>query len=176
MTNRKDLRYMKTERAIRRAFHELLQEKDMRRITVRELVERAEINKTTFYSHYETLPDLIDVLEKENINYIMNNLDQVQLLYEDSDQFIDNLYRNLRDCRIRLIGKNSAIDQHFLDWINKRLSEVIDSKRIDVGLYKRTTAMLIFILHGILGIMDYEENAEENISYIKEFVKKGLVS
>lgn len=72
--------------------------------------------------------------------------------------------------------KKQCHRQHFLERINKRLSEVIDSKRIDVGLYKRTTAMLIFILHGILGIMDYEENAEENISYIKEFVKKGLVS
>ena len=40
-----DLRYIKTERAIRKAFHDLLQEKDMKRITVRELVERAEINK-----------------------------------------------------------------------------------------------------------------------------------
>ena len=43
-----DLRYTKTEKAIRKTFHELLQEKDIRRITVKELAERAEINKTTF--------------------------------------------------------------------------------------------------------------------------------
>ena len=43
-----DLRYIKTEKAIRKTFHELLQEKDINRITVKELTERAEINKTTF--------------------------------------------------------------------------------------------------------------------------------
>ena len=105
---KKDLRYVKTERLIRKSFHELVQEKDMNRITVRELVERAEINKTTFYSHYETLPDLIDTLERENIDYIMDNLDQVELLYKDSDLFIENLYQNLKDCRIVTIGKNGA--------------------------------------------------------------------
>ena len=47
-----DLRYIKTEQAIRKTFHELLQEKDISRITVKELTERAEINKTTFYAHY----------------------------------------------------------------------------------------------------------------------------
>ena len=45
-----DLRYIKTEQAIRKTFHELLQEKDVSKITVKELTERAEINKTTFYA------------------------------------------------------------------------------------------------------------------------------
>ena len=62
---KQDLRYIKTEKAIQKAFHELLQEKTLQKITVKEIAERAEINKTTFYAHYETLPDLIDHLESE---------------------------------------------------------------------------------------------------------------
>ena len=58
-----DLRYIKTEKAIRKTFHELLQEKDISKITVKERTERAEINKTTFYAHYETLQDLVNTLE-----------------------------------------------------------------------------------------------------------------
>lgn len=175
MSNRKnDLRYIKTERAIRKAFHELLQEKDMKRITVRELAERAEINKTTFYSHYETLPDLIDTLEKENISYIVDNLDQVQVLYNDSDLFIDNLYRNLQDCRIALIGKNGADSQQFVDRLKTALSEEMENRNIQAEQYGKTTALLVFILHGLLGVMNIGKNNAEAIDFIKHFVKLGL--
>lgn len=46
--NYNDLRVLKTEKLIRSALHELAQEKPISRITVKELVKRAEINKTTF--------------------------------------------------------------------------------------------------------------------------------
>ena len=49
-----DIRVKKTKRAIQKAFVALLLEKPIEKITVKEIAERAEINKTTFYSHYET--------------------------------------------------------------------------------------------------------------------------
>lgn len=55
-----DLRIKKTKRAIRSAFAELIKEKPMEKITVKEIAELAEINKTTFYAHYETVYDLVD--------------------------------------------------------------------------------------------------------------------
>lgn len=175
MSNYKnDLRYLKTERAIRRAFHELLQTKDIKRITVRELAERAEINKTTFYSHYETLPDLIDTLERENIDYIIDHLDQVQVLYEDSDLFVDNLYHNLLDCRITLIGKNGAGSQQFISRLKKRLLEELENRNIQAEQYSQTAVLLIFILHGLLGIINSGKDSGDEIEYIKHFVKAGI--
>ena len=50
-----DIRVKKTKRAIQKTFIDLLREKPIEKITVKEIAERAEINKTTFYSHYETL-------------------------------------------------------------------------------------------------------------------------
>lgn len=61
-----DLRIKKTKRAIRSAFAELIKEKPMEKITVKEIAERAEINKTTFYAHYETVYDLVDQLAAGN--------------------------------------------------------------------------------------------------------------
>ena len=46
-----DIRVKKTKRAIQKAFVALLREKPIEKITVKEIAERAEINKTTFYSH-----------------------------------------------------------------------------------------------------------------------------
>lgn len=58
-----DLRTAKTERAIRSAFLELRAKKPLERITVKELCQRAEIHKSTFYDHYEDLYALSDALE-----------------------------------------------------------------------------------------------------------------
>lgn len=170
----KDLRYIKTEKLIRKTFHELVQEKDINHITVRELSERAEINKTTFYSHYETLPHLIDTLEKENIDYIMDNLDQVQLLYTDSDMFIDNLYHNLQDCKIVIISKNSVGNQRFAERLKYAISDEISKQSIDISQYKQTLVLLKFILHGLLGMMNTGKVEDDEIKYIKELVKSGL--
>lgn len=55
-----DLRYIKTERAIREAFFALLEEGEFEKITVKDITERALINRNTFYLHYKDKFDLIN--------------------------------------------------------------------------------------------------------------------
>ena len=69
MANREDLRVKKTRIAIRSAFEEMLMEMDYEKITVKELCERAMINRKTFYSHYAYL----DILLDEYISEIADN-------------------------------------------------------------------------------------------------------
>lgn len=58
-TPSKDLRVTKTLDAIDTSFRALMLEKGFAAITVKELCERARINKKTFYRYYETLDDLL---------------------------------------------------------------------------------------------------------------------
>ena len=60
-----DLRVVKTIRGIKAAFESLICEKDYERITVKELCDRAQINKKTFYTYYETLDALLSELQSE---------------------------------------------------------------------------------------------------------------
>ena len=53
-----DLREKKTRASIRRAYLELRAEKGAGRITVRELADRAQVGKATFYLHYRSIYDL----------------------------------------------------------------------------------------------------------------------
>ncbi len=65
LTGYEDLRVIKTIHAIKAAFEELICEKDYSRIRVRELCERAKINKKTFYHYYETLDALLAEMQEE---------------------------------------------------------------------------------------------------------------
>lgn len=62
-----DLRVRKTENSIREAFLRLRAKKPLDRITVKELCEKAIINKTTFYLHYQSIYELSEVIENELI-------------------------------------------------------------------------------------------------------------
>lgn len=65
LTGREDLRVQKTITAIKKAFEELLIEKDYVDITVTELSKRAMINKKTFYAYYGDLDDVLEEMQEE---------------------------------------------------------------------------------------------------------------
>ena len=67
-TKQDDLRVRKTKEAIRRTFEEMICEMDYEQITVRELTDRAMINRKTFYLHYETLDNLLEELQQEIVD------------------------------------------------------------------------------------------------------------
>lgn len=58
-----DLRVQKTIDAIHKTFEEMICEMDYEKITVKELCERARINKKTFYRYYDVLDDLLSELQ-----------------------------------------------------------------------------------------------------------------
>ena len=55
-----DIRIEKTKQSIINAFIEIRSRKEVERITVKELCEKARINKSTFYAHYKDIYDLSD--------------------------------------------------------------------------------------------------------------------
>lgn len=86
-----DLRIQKTLREIRKAFLSLAAEKPMESITVKELCDRALINKATFYSHYDNLDALIEQLEDEYVTKLTGDIEYADLFFSDPEQFIATL-------------------------------------------------------------------------------------
>ena len=58
-----DLRVQKTIDAIQKTFEDMICEMDYEKITVKELCERARINKKLFYRYYSVLDDLLAELQ-----------------------------------------------------------------------------------------------------------------
>jgi len=66
-----DARVRYTKMIIRNTFFSLLEEKSVSAITVKELCEKADINRATFYRYYQDIYDLLDQVEDENVSMLM---------------------------------------------------------------------------------------------------------
>ena len=67
-----DRRQRKTREAIFHAFTELLSKKDFSRITVGEIIEKADVGRATFYSHFETKDFLLKEFCEELFCHIVD--------------------------------------------------------------------------------------------------------
>ena len=66
--NKNESKYFNTARRMDEALIALLEKKDFEYITIKEICETAEVNRSTFYLHYENLSDLL----KETTRYIID--------------------------------------------------------------------------------------------------------
>lgn len=89
--NKSESKYFNTACLMDEALLTLLQKKDYAYITVREICEKAGVNRSTFYLHYETTDDLL----QESLSYIFSRF---KMKYDSSFQLkinsdsLDNLY------------------------------------------------------------------------------------
>lgn len=51
---------IQTEQLLTEAFWQLLEEKPYKKITVRDIVDRCQVNRNTFYYHFEGIPSLLE--------------------------------------------------------------------------------------------------------------------
>lgn len=63
--SKQDLRFIKNENLIRETFRKMICEMDYSKISIKELTQRAQINRKTFYLHYSSLDHLLAVLQLE---------------------------------------------------------------------------------------------------------------
>lgn len=70
MEKREDRRITMTKRMLKEALIEMLKEKDIYHISIRELCENADVNRTTFYKYYGSQFDLLADMEKDILEFI----------------------------------------------------------------------------------------------------------
>ena len=81
---------IRSRKLIRQAFMELLKEKPFEKITVTDIVNRADINRSTFYAHYPDVMGLLDEIQEEIITFFEQYLRNVSFsdLLENPTQYL----------------------------------------------------------------------------------------
>lgn len=80
-----DRRVRKTKNAIKQAFIKLLAEKELERITIQDITSLADINRGTFYLHYEDKYILLSDLEDEILVGLADEIGTYKLVMQDSN-------------------------------------------------------------------------------------------
>lgn len=91
-TSKLDRRKKYTQMVLKDSLMKHLKEKQISSITVKEICEQADINRSTFYSHYTDQFDLLDKIENEIIDDMTGYLSQCNFENDDDDrQMIEKL-------------------------------------------------------------------------------------
>ena len=117
MTNniKQERRYRRTEALILNGLTTLLQQKSIKEITVRELADLVDINRSTFYLHYTDIYDLLEKTEQRLLQQLMDAVNENWTLPETPKNFFafleqtfNILSENAQLCSA-LIGPNGDI-------------------------------------------------------------------
>lgn len=127
-----DRRQQKTREAIFRAFSSLLEKKSYNHITVQEILDTANIGRSTFYAHFETKDELLKAVCKELFGHIIDSaMDQTHThgLYSNEEapksvfcHLLQHLQQNDNKILRLLSCENSEI---FLRCFKDHLNELI---------------------------------------------------
>jgi AcrR family transcriptional regulator len=88
--NKNNRRFVRTEKAIRSAFFRLAEQLDIQKITISALAREADIDRKTFYLHYDSVDMLIDELMNEEALLLVDQL-RKSVSDNNSDMTVDFL-------------------------------------------------------------------------------------
>lgn len=105
-----DRRQKKTRRAIYEAFEELMAQGHYRSVTVAQIIDRADIGRSTFYAHFETKDDLLAEMCREMFDHIFEGVNEYcvthpTLVTENLCGKLAHLLFHLRDTHSGVCGK-----------------------------------------------------------------------
>lgn len=90
---------IRSRRMIREAYAQLLEEKDLSKITVTDIVKRADLNRATFYAHYPDVRGVTEEIENEIIEKMMDVLEEFRYtnFFRDPAPLLLKVSRNLEE-------------------------------------------------------------------------------
>ena len=184
-TKKEDRRVRRTKKLLTQALTQLLQQKQVNEITVKELTDLADMNRGTFYLYYKDIFDMIEKIEDElfeNLNGIIalrENADvteQAKPILRDLFAFIDE---NQEMCRV-LLSPNG--DMNFLHRLNEVVREKCRSAWLALRKDRDDDAFdyhYSFVVFGCAGLIrawvnrDCPESAEEMAEMADRMIQRG---
>ena len=107
MDEKIDIRVKKTKRSLINAFIELANKKNINLISVNEIVKMAELNRGTFYLHYENKEDFINTISNEILDEFVMWIKRAQKINSiKSEKFNSNKPKDTLYEMFSFVGEN----------------------------------------------------------------------
>lgn len=168
-----DLRIEKTRSSIINSFIEIRSKKALEKITVKELCERAKINKSTFYSHYHDIYDLSEQLETEVVNSIIEQMNHPEYVIQKPELFNQELHEGYmaKNMLINILfsGTRSNILVHKIE---KSIKELVFAKYPEYQNDIAKNITLTYCIYG--GFYAFYENRDYENKTVMDII--GMLS
>lgn len=175
-----DKRFIKNKKAIQKAYRDLIIEKGTAKLSVAEIAKRADINRMTFYLHYDVVEDIFDEFVDEMKQEIR------EAIAHESTFSLDAFFRILNEMMYKEIDFFRYIAKHqnlspFKEAFKSAISELIV---VDVDdSYSRSQALILSDLSAVCVAYTYldwlsglygEVSLEEVIAMAKKVLRDML--
>ncbi len=181
MADKTDRRVQYTKAALKQSLLELMRSRPIDKITVKQLCETADINRGTFYAHYNDPYDLLRQIEDELFDEILGAVETsltseaiTQLLTEIFETIVENselcgvLFSQFGDKaflrRIMFIAHDKSIDE----W--RRFLPSAEPKQLEM--------LYVFFANGCVAIIEdwVQRGMEESPTQLVTFIEKITVN
>lgn len=182
-----DSKYYNTALLMDEALLYLLEKKDYEFITVKELCEKAGVNRTTFYLHYETMDDLLvetiemitkrfyETFNNETLNINSLNKDELFLI---NDKYLLPYLNFIKDNKkiYKLIHKKPHIfntKEVFYKLYNELFSKILDKYYVEAHEQEYIFA---YFSVGLVAIVEkwISKDCKDDIEMIANIMKKVI--
>ncbi len=129
-----DRRQKKTRHAIYAAFEELMAQMHYRQVTVAQVIDRADIGRSTFYAHFETKDELLEDMCREMFDHIFEGVNEycvthAELRTVDLRGKLAHLLYHLRDSHSGVCGKLVREGEpHFTAYFERQLGVLFEKE------------------------------------------------
>lgn len=180
-----DRRIVKTHKAIREAYFQLIKERDTTKISISDIARKANIDRKTFYLHYDSVDAVLDEYIEELINEMHAELNSGK--YQGDPFNVENVLNVMADTQqkelafLALISKSDSYDGLW-----HKSQDAIVARGVEI--YKDKTNMpeeqlflyIEFFVAGILDIYrrwlrgDYQVSFDEMTRIVTDVAYNGI--
>ena len=147
-----DMRYLRTEKHLRKACLHLREKAGIPSLTVTQLTREAEVNRITFYAHYDNVDQLVDQLEAESIQAFLQQVAPFEDFLRRPEALIRRMLEVQWEKQAGIFPRSSRGGQFTQKGIAAIIGEV---SRVFPHEQESFYQRVIFAVNGIQGVFFY---------------------
>ena len=166
--NKSESKYLNTARLMDEALINILDKKDFEYITVKEVCEKAGVNRSTFYLHYEGMHDLLDEASRYLNDLFLEHMKKSNV----NSEIVKKISTTPLE-KLRLVTPEYVTP--YLEFISEHKKLFITSVRV-CGLLKLDKAYAALYKHVLEPILARFNVEEAERGYVADFYIHGLIA